>query len=118
VLPRVLQAAPAIVQAFAPQKGFDVESAGGGAMGEGDEKIFRAILRALPRILQAGPALVQAFQPQQQPQQEPQKGFDLGSGGGGMSEGDEKIFGAILRVLPRVLQAAPGIAQAFAGGRR
>ena len=52
-------------------------------------------------------------------QTQTQKGFDVGAATGGtIDEGDEKIFGAILRVLPRVLQAAPGIAQAFAGARR
>jgi hypothetical protein len=63
-LPRILQAGPAIVQAFAPQtpqKGFDVGAATGGTIDEGDEKIFGAILRVLPRVLQAAPGIAQAF---------------------------------------------------------
>jgi hypothetical protein len=117
VLPRVLQAAPGIIQAFAPQKGFEGGFTGVGTQQEGDEKIFGAILRVLPRVVQAAPSILQTLQTLGIGQQ---KGFEAASIGGmtPMQEGDEKIFGAILRVLPQILQAAPGIAQAVASARR
>ena len=102
---------PAILQAVRGRRK-DIELGGeAGAAGEiGDEEMekFLPLLGAiLPAVISSMPGIVRSISGRR-------KEFSPFESAEAGLEGDEKIFGAVLRVLPHVLRAAPGILQTFA----
>lgn len=120
VLPHVV---PLITDAFRRRKGFAatqptaMPTAAAGAMTEGDQKIFGAIVNAVtslaPQVLpHVVPIITDAFRRRKSFESDPSAPPQAS----GMTEGDEKIFGAIMgavtAVAPHVL---PHLAPAVAG---
>ena len=102
---------PAILQAVRGRRK-DIELGGeAGAAGEiGDEEMekFLPLLGAiLPAVISSMPGIVRSISGRR-------KEFSPFESAEAGLEGDEKIFGAVLRVLPHVLRAAPGLLQTFA----
>jgi hypothetical protein len=107
----VSAALPAILQAVrGRRKDLELGGEAGTGVEFGDEDIqkFLPLLGAiLPAVISSVPGIVRSIGGRRK-EFSPFESAETGL------EGDEKIFGAVLRVLPHVLRAAPGILQTFA----
>jgi len=120
LLPAVISAAPGLISAVrgrGRRKDLDV----GGedeatAIAEEDVQKFLPLLGVLlPAVISAAPGLIRSVRGRR-------KEFELADVPAETDVADEKIFGAVMRILPQVLplvlRATPGIAQAIAGSRK